>query len=907
MSRNSRPLVDRLLEAALPAGPSAEAIRGDLDQEFQARRRAGRVAASIWYTSQALSVIMWAAFDRLRGRAWSSPGYRSPRRSFGGVDQMKERHRDVRGFRWIGDFGQDIRLALRTLHRDRGFAAVVILTLAVAIGANTAIFSVVYGVLLRPLPLRDADRIVTVAAGRLPGPGGAARVLPFSALGYWHFMNNNRAFETFGGYTTGVLQMPLTGTGDGPPLQITMGLMTASAFQVLGTPPQRGRLPTAEDGMVTVLSHGLWVDRYGSDPSIIGRSILLSGGPFDVIGVMPEGYDFPTSEIDLWTLTVFPESENSSRHAISAVARLAPGVTIEEAVADATRLIGDFDELGYAPSWLSAFSGVGVVRTLQDGVVRGARRPLLILLGTVSFVLLIACSNVANLFLVRAETRTRESAVRMALGSGRGRLARYVLTESVLLALIGGTAGVLLAYVGIRALVSVGPATIPRLDSIGIRGSALLYTSGLSVFTGLLFGVLPALRAGSDKMLGVLRDGGRGSTIGRDRHRARSVLVVAQVALALVLVVGSGLMVRSFQELRAVDPGFRAEGLLTFTVAPALMKYGSPESRAQFFDGLIDRLEEIPQVISAGGVTRLPLSGSAGQIARIEEFPPTADELGTSVQIRRATPGYFETMEIPVLEGRSFTQDDHNERLGSLIISKSIKDQYWPDETALGKRIRALGAPARSVGVVGDVRARGLDLPAELYLYNPMLDSVGGSVSAMAIVVRSDADPLSLVPAVRSAIEAIDPDVPISDVRSMEDVVADSMSRTTFIMSLLLLAAVIALFLGSVGIYGVSSYMVSQRTPEIGVRLALGAEPKKVRRMILMQGMKLAGAGIVIGLLVAAAMGRLLDSLLYGVGSLDALTFVGGSLIFLAVAALSVVIPALRASRIPPAVALQSM
>ena len=591
------------------------------------------------------------------------------------------------------------------------------------------------------------------------------------------------------------------------------------------------------------------------------------------------------------------------------LAERAPGITIEAAVVDAESLIGRFDEVGYGPNWFTGafFTGEANVQTLQDQLVGDARRPLLIVLGTMGFVLLIACSNVANLFLVRSEARTRESAVRMALGSGRGRLIRYVLTESLLLALIGGAAGVLLAYVGTRVLVSVGPASVPRLDEIGIRGSALLYTSGVSIFAGLLFGGLPALRSGSDKMLGALRDGGRGSTIGGDRHRARGVLVVTQVALALVLLVGSGLMVRSFQQLSSVDPGFRAQGVLTFAISPPPTKYESSESVAQFYDELLDRLEDMPGVSSAGGVTQLPLTGRGGNLTTsIDEFPPAEDEFPPISLVRRATPGYFETMDIPVVEGRSFVADDHNERLGSLIISQSIKDQYWPDVSALGKRINTTGAAARSVGVVGDVHAAGLEVPGEQYIYRPMLDSVGGGVRRMWMVVRSDADPLSLVPAIRSMIESIDADLPIGDLRSMEEVVGDSLSRTSFTMSLLVLAAIIALFLGSVGIYGVMSYIVSQRTSEIGVRMALGADSKKVRRMILIHGMKLAAVGVVIGLLAAAAMGRLLTSLLYGVSPFDTLTFLGGSLIFLAVAALAAVIPALRASRIPPAVALQS-
>ena len=725
-------------------------------------------------------------------------------------------------------------------------------------------------------------------------------------------MNNSRAFDGFGGYYGGPRQWPLT--GDGQPLQVDVSTMTVSAFEIVRTLPQRGRFPTAEEDVpdgprVALLSDGLWVGRYGSDPSILGRVINLNGQQVEVIGVMPGGYDFPWPQIDVWLpLQLDPASENYGLHTISAIARLAPGTTIQAAVADAENLIGGFDEVGYGPNWFGdVFTGEASVLTLQDQIVGDARRPLLILLGTMGFVLLIACSNVANLFLVRAEARTRESAVRIALGSGRVRLIGYVLTESLLLALISGAAGVFLAYLGTRVLVSVGPVSVPRLDAIGIRGSALLYTSGVSIFAGLLFGVLPALRSGSDKMLGALRDGGRGSTIGGDRHRARSVLVVAQVALALVLLVGSGLMVRSFQQLRAVDPGFRAEGVLTFRISPPPTKYESIESVAQFYDELLERLEDIPGVSSAGGVTQLPLTGlGAALTTRIDEFPLVEDEFPPVFQVRKATPGYFETMGIPVVEGRSFVPDDHNERLGSLIISQSLKDQYWPDVSALGKRIQTWGAAARSVGVVGDVRAAGLQVPGEQYVYKPMLDSVRGGVRPMTMVVRSDGDPLSLVPAIRRVIEAIDSDLPISNIGTMEDVVAGSMSRTSFTMSLLLLAAIIALFLGSVGIYGVISYIVSQRTSEIGVRLALGADSKRVRRMILIHAMKLAGAGVVIGLLAAAAMGRLLSSLLFGVSSFDPVTFVSGSLIFLAVAAVAAVIPALRASRIPPAVALQS-
>ena len=816
----------------------------------------------------------------------------------------------------IGSIVEDVRIAFRTLLKERGFTTITVLTLAVAIGANTAIFSVVDGVLLRPLPYPDSDRVVTVAAATFPGPGLTGE-LPFSPRGYWHFVDNNRVFDGFGGYVRATSQMALTGNRQ--PLQVDVGRMTASAFEVLGTLPQRGRLPTLEEGApggprVALLSHGLWLSLYGSDPGVIGRSIELGAVQWEVIGVMPSGYDFPSPEVDVWIpLYLNPESENFGIHSIYGIARLAPGSTIEFAVDDAESLIARFGEAGYGPTWLTGvFSGKALVRTVKEQLVGDARQPLLILLGAMAFLLLIACSNVANLFLVRAEARTNESAVRIALGSGRGRLIRYVLTESILLVLIGGAAGVLLAYLGTRTLVLVGPASIPRLDEIGIRGSALLYTSGVSIFAGLFFGLFPALRSGSDKMLGALRDGGRGATVGGDRHWVRRTLVVGQIALALVVLVGSGLMVRTYRELRAVDPGYEADGLLTFRLTPTPQKYGSPEALAQFYDEVADRLEEMPRVTSAGGVTVLPLHGTVRKLPTIiDEFPPTEDEFPPSFLIRRATPGYFETMGIPLVEGRGFTADDHNARLGSLIVSRSLKDQYWPDVSALGKRMSvgvsasSVGAPARSVGVVGDLQATGLQVPAEQYVYLPMLDSVGGGVAAMSMVVRTDADPLSLVPAIRQVIEAIDADLPISSIRSMEDVVSDSLSRTSFTMTLLVLAAMIALFLGSVGIYGVISYIVSQRTSEIGVRLALGADSSQVRWMILMQGMRLAAAGVVGGLLAAAVMGQLLTSLLYGVSSFDAPTFVGGSVIFLALAALAGIVPALRAARIPPAQALQ--
>jgi glucans biosynthesis protein C len=504
--------------------------------------------------------------------------------------------------------------------------------------------------------------------------------------------------------------------------------------------------------------------------------------------------------------------------------------------------------------------------------------------------------------LVRAESRSRENAVRLALGSGRGRLIQQVMTESVLLALLGGAGGVMLAFVATRALVAVAPPSIPRLAEIGISPTAMAFTTAISLSAGLIFGLIPAIRSGSSGSMAVLRDGGRGSTVGKERHRVRSTLVVAQVALALILVVGSGLMVRSFQALRSVDPGFEAGGVLTFGLRPMPTKYEGAEGVVQFYDQLRERLGAMPGVTQVGAITALPLFGEGPFLTRrIEEFPPAEGEFPPAFHIRRATPGYFAAMGIPVVEGRAFTLDDHNLRLGSIVISNSLKERYWPNVSAVGKRISG----STVVGVVGDVHGGGLDEEVQQVIYNAMLDSVGGGVSAMTLVLATAVDPLGIVPDVRRAIGELDADLPITDVMSMDEVVGDSLSRTSFTMSLLVLAALVALFLGSVGIYGVISYIVSQRTSEIGVRLALGATPVDVRGLVLRQGMKLALAGVAVGVGGALAMNRVLGSLLFEVSPSDPVAIGGGAVIFLSVAALASIVPARRAAQTPPAEALR--
>jgi predicted permease len=573
--------------------------------------------------------------------------------------------------------------------------------------------------------------------------------------------------------------------------------------------------------------------------------------------------------------------------------------------------VAGFAEIGYPLNWTrDIITGKAHVRTVKDDVVGRSRRPLLVLLGTMGLVLLIGCSNVANLFQVRAEARAVEAAVRVALGAGRRRVVQLLLTEGVIVALAGGVGGVALAYGGLRALVAIAPPSIPRLDEIGINLTVLGFTAGVSVAAGLLFALLPALRTASSRVLSSLRAGRSGNT-GREHQVARRGLVVAQIAFALALFVGSTLMVRSFSALSAINPGFDASRLLTFRVAPAETRHRDGEDTARFYDTLLDRVRAIPGVTAAGATSFLPMTGGIGGLGgpflatTIEESPLDAGARPPNSVFRRATPGYFETMRIPVIEGRTFIADDHQRRLGSAIISESLKNKYWPQSSALGKKVTIAGAPARIVGVVGDVHDTAPDAPTGPVVYKPMLDERGGNVRGMAVTIRTSRDPLEVLPAVRGTIAELDPDLPVSDIQTMQTVVGASMSRTSFTMTVLVLAAGIALFLGAVGIYGVMAYGVVQRTCEIGLRQALGADRASVFRLILRDGLRMDALGIVVGLAASIGLGRTLSSLLYGVSPYDGVTLLVAAVVFLAVGALASAIPVSRAVRVPPIVALR--
>ena len=845
---------------------------------------------------------------------------RAALRQFGNPAAVKQRARENDPLFRLESFVTDVRHTLRSLRRSPGFTIAAVLTLAVSIGATTAIFSVVDGVLLRPMPFPDPDRLVRVTLYTQP-QANATVEMPFAELGFFHLLNNNRTFAKVGGVsvfagTNGNDEWALT--GNGAPYPLAVARMTAAAFEVLGVPPQLGRFPTAAEGQsrggapVLLLSDTLWRTVFNANPSIVGRTVQVNGAPWEVIGVMPASFKFPQPSVDVWIpYRLDPASKSIGPPNIGFIARLAAGATIESATADAERLVAGFAEIGYPLNWTrDILTGKAHVRTVKDDVVGRSRRPLLVLLGTMAFLLLIGCSNVANLFQVRAEARAVEAAIRVALGSGRRRVVQLLLAEGVMVALAGGIGGIALAYVGLRALVAMAPASIPRLDEIGINLTVLAFTAGVSVAAGLLFALLPALRTASSRVLDSLRAGRSGNT-SRERHVTRRALVVAQVALALALFVGSTLMVRSFSALSAINPGFDASRVLTFRIAPAETRYRGGEDTARFYDTLLERIRGIPGVTAGGATSFLPMTGGIGGLGgpflptTIEDFPLDDGARAPNSVFRRATPGYFETMHIPVIDGRTFIADDHQRRLGSAIISESLKNKYWPQSSALGKKVTIAGAPARIVGVVGDVHDTAPDAPTEPVVYKAMLDERGGGVRGMAVTIRTSGDPLEVLPEVRRTITELDPELPVSDIQTMQTVVGASISRTSFTMTILVLAAGIALFLGAVGIYGVMAYGVVQRTGEIGLRQALGADRASVFRLILRDGLSMDALGIVVGLAAALGLGRTLSSLLYGVSPYDGLTLLLGTVVFLAVGALASAIPVSRAVRVPPIVALR--
>jgi putative ABC transport system permease protein len=803
------------------------------------------------------------------------------------------------------DFLHDLRYAVRLQRKNPGFTIVAIIALALGIGANTAIFSVVNTVLLRALPYKDPERLVTVWEDA--SKQGYPQDTP-AAANFVDWRDQNQVFEGMAAMSDTSFNL----TGSGEPERLEGRMVSTTLFPLLGVEPQIGRVFTAAEdqpgsGRVVLLSYGLWQRRFGGDASVVGRSLTLNGASYTVVGVMPARFQFPTPDDEIWVPIAFTQEDatNRNRHYLQVIARLKPGVTLPQAQAEmstiATRLQQQYPESN---------TDLGAVITpLHEHLVGDIKPALLILLGAVGLVLLIACANVANLLLARAAVRQKEIAVRVALGARRGRLIRQFLTESVLLSTLGGLVGLVIAYVGLIVLKAFIPENISQARAISIDYKVLGFTLLVSVLTGLIFGLAPAIQSVRFNQIETLKEGGRDAATGGSGKRLRSLLVVAEVAISLVLLIGAGLLINSFLRLRNVDPGFRAENLLTMKIVLPDVKYETKAQRSTFYTNLVQRVQSLAGVRSAAVTTNLPLYSQGNSISvNIEgkpEPPPGQEQI---VVTRIISPGYFDTMSIPLLKGRPLTDQDTDESPNVVVVSEAMARRYWPGEEAVGKRItigrvRSQADWIQVVGVVRDVRQFELtaDPKPQMYLTHRQY----GFFDAQDLVVKTDVDPASMASAVRRAVGEIDKDQPVSNIRTMETIMADSIARQRFSMLLLAIFASVALVLAAVGIYGVMSYSVAQRTHEIGIRMALGAQTTTVLKLAVGYGFKLVVIGITIGLIAALALTRVMSALLFGVTATDPTTFTLISLLLVAVAAIASYIPARRATRVNPIIALR--
>jgi putative ABC transport system permease protein len=835
---------------------------------------------------------------------------RAAERSFGQLARVKEYCRDIKGGGLLETLWQDIKFGARQLRKSRGFTLVAVLTLAVGIGANTAIFSVVEAVLLRQLPYQDADRLVVL------WENNRMRARPHNVVNQGNFLDWREQSKSFEGMAAFADQR-LGLTGGGEPEEVAAQATTPNLFELLGARPELGRTLTEGDGEagreeVAVISHGLWRRRFGGGADAVGKTLTLDGRGVTVVGVMPPDFKWFIKEnstggkpADVWVPLALAPQQGAARRGryLSTVARLRPGVTVEQGQAEmdavAARLVAEYPNFG--KGW-----GVSVV-PLRDQLAGEIRPALLVILGAVGFVLLIACVNVANLLMARAAGRRKEMALRAALGAGRLRIVRQLLTESLLLALTGGALGLLLSYWCVGALVALSPPNLIGAGAVGINMTVLLFTLSVSLLTGVAFGLAPAFEASRLNLNVSLRESGRGSVgVGR-AGRVRSVLVVAEIGLALVLLVGAGLMVRSFMRLQAVNPGFDAGNLLTMRVMLPQTKYPEAVGQLQFFRRATERVGALPGVRSVSAVSALPFADlGAATSFTVEGRPAPAAGERLTTDVRVADENYFRTMNIPVVKGRTFTEQEAVEDRRVAVVNEALARKYFAGEDAVGKRIlvnmSSEPVPTEIVGVVGDARYDKLDgeLRPMVYWTPPRL-----TYPTMTLVVRTSGDPESLSqPAVRE-IQALDKDQPVADVRTMESWVADSTARARFGTLLLGAFAVAALVLASVGIYGVISYSVTQRGNEIGVRMALGAQARDVLRMVVGQGMRLVVFGVVLGLVGALALTRVMSGLLYGVAATDPATFAANALLLAAVSLVACYIPARRATRVDPLTALR--
>jgi len=802
---------------------------------------------------------------------------------------------------------QDLLFGMRMLVRQPGFTLVAVVVIALGIGANTAIFSVANTVLLRPLPYQNPDELMMVweTAPKIGFPH--SDVAPANFIDW---RDQNRVFTQIAAF--GGASMSLTGRGE--PERIVGERVSASLFPLLGVAPALGRVFTVEEDRpeapnVIVLSHGLWQRRFGSDPGLVGQTLTLNQRSYTVIGIMPADFRFPGREQEVWLPMSMGPDEATGRgdHYLNVVARLKPGVTRDQAQAEmgaiAARLAQQYPRT-------NSEQGVTLV-PLHEEFAGSIRRPLLILLGVVGFVLLIACANVTNLLLARATARQKELTIRAALGASRWRLMRQLLTESVLLAGLGGVAGMLLAVWGVDWLETLIPENLAQARGIVMDGRVLAFSVAVSLLTGMVFGLLPALQVSRPHLTEALKEGGRGGTGSKGRGRTRGALVIGEIALSLVLLAGAGLMIKSFFRLTSVDPGFQANNALTMRMQLTGAQYSDPAKLRAFYEQMLGQVQSLPGVQAAGVITQLPLTvqGLSFSFSLEGQPPMPVGNMPQSV-FRVISQDYFRAIGIPLLRGRSFTPQDTADAQAVVVINRTMAERFWPNREALGQRFKIGFSDGSNpwmtvVGVVGDVRQTSLDQALKPEMYVPYQQDRRFFAIPRDLVVRTTGDPLGLAAAVRSEIWKLDKDLPLFRVQTMDQILSLAVAGQRFNLLLLTVFGVLALVLASIGIYGVMSYATAQRTHEIGIRVALGARASDVLKLVMGQGLILTVSGIILGLAGAVALTRVMTGLLFEVSATDPLTFTAVALLLTAVSLLACYVPARRAMKVDPMVALR--
>ncbi len=903
-------IAESLLRTVLPHDAVGRSVLGDLTEEYGRRAIKNTEAARRWYWREALAIAFHRTRDKFTKTATPTT-YVSDR--VGRGDGMLRRI-------WA-----DLRFGTRTLWRTPGFTVVAAITLALGIGANTAIFSLVNGVLLQPLPYDEADRLVGVWN---TAPGLDVEQISQSPALHFTYEDEGSVFEDLGLWNRGTTAV----TGLDEALQEDAIWVTDGLFRALRVQPAIGRRFNREDDtpetpMTAILSYRYWRSSFGSDPNVIGRTLMANGIARQIIGVMPADFRLLGEDPAIY----FPMRWDRSQvfvgqFSFRSLGRLKPGVTVPQATAELTRLLPIAVEKfpgGMTMALLEEAKAAPVLTPLKTDVIGSVGNVLWVLLGTAGMVLLIACANVANLSLVRAEGRDREVAVRTAMGAARGRIASQFVTETVVLGLVGCVLSLGLAYAGLQVLLAMAPNNLPRLEEIYIGPMVLLFTVGVAVVASLAVSLLPVFRYGRLNLVSALKEGGRGASSSRQRNRIRNALVVAQVALAIVLLIGSGLMIRSFQSLMAVEPGFRdPAAVLTLRVSIPSAEVQDVGEMALSHELIARRIGEIPGVTSVGLSTSITMDGSAGfDPIYVEEFPLGEGQLPPVRSFKWIGAGYFETMGNPVVAGRAITWSDLHERARVVVITENLAREYWDSPAdAIGKRVGTGLQPGSDwrtiVGVVGDVRDNGVSEAAATVVYWPMIgpnpwqDIVGDSLFAnrtMAYAIRSDrTGTAGFLDEIRRVIWSINSNLPLAGVRTLEDILDRSTARTSFTLVMLAVTTAVALLLGMVGVYGVISYVVTQRTREIGVRIALGAQTGTVMKMVLRHGLRLAGTGVTVGLLAAFGLTRLMSSLLYGVSPVDAITYTTVAAGTTVIVLLASYLPARKAAGVDPLEALRA-